>query len=106
MNHNSAYALNSLGWRKLYSGSIDEAIPLVEQAIRLSPRDPLIASFYNMIGTAYLVHSHTDEAIVWYERARKASRQVYRSFAAASPPPMPSGAKPNEPPVSLPKRVG
>jgi len=86
LNHNSAYALNSLGWCKLYSGSIDEAIPLVEQAIRLSPRDPLIASFYNMIGTAYLVHSHTDEAIVWFEKARKASPGVplIRSRLAAA----------------------
>jgi len=86
LNHNSAYALNSLGWCKLYSGSIDEAIPLVEQAIRLSPRDPVIASFYNMIGTAYLVHSHTDEAIVWFEKARKASPGVpiIRSRLAAA----------------------
>jgi tetratricopeptide (TPR) repeat protein len=86
LNHNSAYALNSLGWCKLYSGSIDEAIPLVEQAIRLSPRDPVIASFDNMIGTAYLVHSHTDEAILWFEKARKASPGVplIRSRLAAA----------------------
>jgi TolB-like protein/class 3 adenylate cyclase/Flp pilus assembly protein TadD len=86
LNHNSVYALNSLGWCKLYSGSIDEAIALVKQAIRLSPRDPVIASFYNMIGTAYLVHSHTDEAIVWFEKARKASPAVpiIRSRLAAA----------------------
>jgi adenylate cyclase len=58
----------------------------VEQAIRLSPRDPLIGSFYNMIGTLHLVHSHTDEAIVWLEKARKASPGVpiVRSRLAAA----------------------
>jgi adenylate cyclase len=76
LDHNSVYALNSLGWCKLHTGSIDEAIPLVEQAIRLSPRDPLIGSFYNMIGTLHLLHSHTDEAIVWLEKACNASPGV------------------------------
>lgn len=86
LNHNSVYALNSLAWCKLYTGSIDDAIPLVEKAIRLSPRDPVIGSFYNMIGTLHLVHSHTDEAIVWFEKACKASPGVpiVRSRLAAT----------------------
>ena len=73
LDHNSVYALSSLGWCKLYFGSIDEVIPLVEQVIRLSPRDPRIASFYNLIGTVHLLQSHTDEAIFWLEKARNAS---------------------------------
>ena len=48
----------------------------MEQAIRLSPRDPLIGSFYNMIGTLHLVHSRTNEAIVWLEKARRANPQL------------------------------
>jgi TolB-like protein len=72
LSHNSVYALHSLGWCKLYTGSIDEVIPLVEQAIRLSPRDPWIGSFYYLIGTVHLLQSHTDEAIVWLEKARSA----------------------------------
>ena len=72
MDHNSVYALSSLGWCKLYFGSIDEVIALVEQVIRLSPRDPRIASFYNLIGTVHLLQSHIDEAIVWLEKARSA----------------------------------
>jgi hypothetical protein len=38
LDHSSVYALSSLGWCKLYFGSIDEVIALVEQVIRLSPR--------------------------------------------------------------------
>jgi tetratricopeptide (TPR) repeat protein len=45
LNNNLVYALHSLGWCKLYAGSIDEVIPLVEQAIHLSPRDPGIGTF-------------------------------------------------------------
>ncbi len=42
-NRNWVGALAHLGGCKLFTGSIEEAIPLVEQAIRLSPRDPYIA---------------------------------------------------------------
>ena len=70
MNHNLVHALLNLGWCKLSIGSIEEVIPLVEQAIRLSPRDPGIGSFYHLIGTVHLLQSHTDEAIVWLEKTR------------------------------------
>jgi len=73
LDHNLVAALICLGWCKLYFGSIDEVIPLVEQAIRLSPRDPLIGPFYSRIGTVHLLQSRTDEAIVWLEKARNAS---------------------------------
>jgi adenylate cyclase len=72
-NPNFVAALNGLGWCKLFAGSIDEVIPLVEQAIRLSPRDPNIDPYYNLIGTVHLLQSRTDEAIVWLEKARNAA---------------------------------
>jgi adenylate cyclase len=76
LNHNLVYALNSLGWCKLYLGSIEEVIPLAEQAIRLSPRDPLIGGCYNQIGTVRLLQSHIDEAIVWLEKARSSPPDI------------------------------
>ena len=42
LNRNSVGALQGLGWCKLYTGSMEEAIPIAEQAIRLGPRDPTI----------------------------------------------------------------
>jgi len=75
-NRNSAVALSRLGWCKLYVGSIEEVIPLVEQAIRLSPRDPGIGSFYQLIGTVHLLLSRIDEAIVWLEKTRSAMPTV------------------------------
>jgi TolB-like protein/Flp pilus assembly protein TadD len=70
LDHNLMSALTNLGWCKLYAGSIDQVTPLVEQAIRLSPRDPSIGYFYSLIGTVHLLQSHIDEAIVWFERVR------------------------------------
>ena len=86
LDHNSVYALNSLGLCKLYAGSIEEAIPLVEQAIRLSPRDPGIGHCYNLIGNVHLLQSRIEMAIVWLEKARSAMPGVpiFRSRLAAA----------------------
>ena len=72
LNRNLVGALNGLGWCKLVAGLLDEVIPLAKQAIRLSPRDPHIGSWYYLIGTVHLLQSRTDEAIVWLEKARSA----------------------------------
>jgi adenylate cyclase len=71
-NHNLVASLHGLAWCKLYAGSVGEVIPLVEQAIRLSPRDPSIGHCYDLIGIVHLLQSHIDEAIVWLEKARSA----------------------------------
>ena len=73
VNHNSASAYGMLGWCKFWTGSIDEVIPLEEQAIRLSPRDFFIGTFYYRIGAVHLLQSRIDEAIVWLERAHSAN---------------------------------
>jgi adenylate cyclase len=72
-NGNSTGALFSLGICKIGTGAIEEAIPLEEQAIRLSPRDPAIYSRYLVIGEVHLLQSRTEEAIVWLEKARSAN---------------------------------
>jgi adenylate cyclase len=80
-NRNFVAALNDLAWCKLYVGSIDEVIPLEEQAIRLSPRDPEIGVWYFLIGAVHLLQSRTDEAIVWLEKALSAI-PAYPTFHA------------------------
>jgi tetratricopeptide (TPR) repeat protein len=54
----------------LFLGSIEEAIPLLEQAIRLSPRDPDSHAFYELLGRAHLLKSRTDEGILWLQKSR------------------------------------
>jgi adenylate cyclase len=85
-NRNWADATSSLGHCKLLTGSIEEAIPLMEQAIRLSPRDPNIALMYFRIGEVHLLQSHADEAILWLEKARSAMPTVpwHHSYLASA----------------------
>jgi adenylate cyclase len=101
-NRNWASAYAHIGQCKLYTGSIEATIPILEQVIRLSPRDPFIGSWYNRIGLVHLLQSRTDEAIIWLEKARSASRHIPH-LTPTSPPPMPSKARPNAPPPNLPK---
>jgi TolB-like protein/DNA-binding winged helix-turn-helix (wHTH) protein len=71
--HNQASALAYLAWCKLSIGSIEETIPLEEEAIRLSPHDSHIFNRYGAIGLVHLLQSRTEEAIVWFEKARSAN---------------------------------
>ncbi len=73
LNRNSPNAYANLGQCKFYTGSLEEVIPLVEQAIRLSPRDPILSIWYARIGQVHLLQSRTDEAILWFEKARSAN---------------------------------
>jgi adenylate cyclase len=73
LNRNWINALGAISWCKLYTGSIEQVIPVLEQAIRLSPRDPFIGSWYNRIGTVHLLQSRIDDAILWFEKARTAN---------------------------------
>ena len=70
LNRNWVLVIAALGWCKFLTGSIDEALLLHEQAIRLSPRDPGISNWYDRIGRIHLLQSHTNEAIGWLEKAR------------------------------------
>jgi len=61
-------------------------ITLAEKAIRLSPRDPLISSWYSQIGAVHLLQSRTSEAIVWFEKARSANpaRSIVHAHLASA----------------------
>ena len=61
LNRNWVFAFFALGQCKLFAGSIEETIPLIERAIRISPRDPELV---------HLLQSRTPEAIIWLEKAR------------------------------------
>jgi TolB-like protein len=73
LNRNWVAAIGELGWCKLLTRSADEAIRLHQQAIHLSPRDPLIGIWYSRIGLAYLLRSRIDQAILWLEKGSHAN---------------------------------
>jgi adenylate cyclase len=75
-NRNWASAYADLGWCKFFAGSTEEATPLMERAVRLSPRDPQIGNWESRIGLAYLVQYRIDDAVLWLEKARVAAPEL------------------------------
>jgi TolB-like protein len=73
LNRNWVHAIATLGYCKFITGSIEEAIPAQERAIRLGPRDPQVWQYYYWIGQVNLLESRSDEAILWLEKARSAN---------------------------------
>ena len=80
-NRNHVNALAAMSSCKLYTGSIEQVISILQQVIRLSPRDPYIGAWYNRIGLVHLLQSRVDEAVLWLEKARNANPEL--SFAHA-----------------------
>ena len=80
-DRNATGGLFHLGWCKWMTGSIDEVIPLAEQLIRLSPRDPLIPNLYWRIGMVHLLQSHTGDAVLWLEKAINANPKLSQPHA-------------------------
>ena len=73
LDRNSMHAIGLVGVCKLLTGSIEEAIPLMEQAARLSPRDPFVWLWHFGVGRAHLLQSRIEEALPLLERARIAN---------------------------------
>jgi TolB-like protein/Tfp pilus assembly protein PilF len=86
LNRNAFAAYRNLGACKLLTGSIEESISLEEQAIRLSPRDPVLGVACWRIGSAHLLLSRIDEAIMWFEKARsdEAGLPYVRAYLASA----------------------
>jgi TolB-like protein len=80
-NRNWVGAISCLGVCRFFAGSIEEAIPLLEQAIRLSPRDPSIGYWYVRIGIAHLVQSRIDNAIDCFKKGLSANPENPRRRA-------------------------
>jgi TolB-like protein/class 3 adenylate cyclase len=85
-NPNAVRALFALGQCKRFAGAIEETIPLIERAMRLSPHEPRVGAWCHEIGIVHLLQSRTDEAITWIERARNDSPAVptIRAWLAAA----------------------
>jgi adenylate cyclase len=85
-DRNSVSGLVALGHCRLMTGDIEEVIPLMERAIRLSPRDPQIAVMNYRIGQVHLLQSRIDKAIASLETARSANLELayVRAFLASA----------------------
>jgi adenylate cyclase len=70
LDRNNARALHQLGHTLRYLGEPDAAIPHIEKAIRLNPRDPFVAHYYYALGSCHLFLGHVDLALELLTRAR------------------------------------
>ena len=85
-NPNAVRALFTIGQCKLFTGAIEETIPLLERAMRLSPHEPRVGVWCHQVGRAHLLQSRTEEAITWFEKARNdspAAPYIHAGLAAA-----------------------
>ena len=73
LNRNFVPAYANIAYAKLSAGSTEDAIPLLEEAIRLSPRNSDVGSWYEAIGRAHLMETRADQAVFWLEKARGAN---------------------------------
>jgi adenylate cyclase len=76
LNRNFVSAYANIAYAKLSAGSTQDAIPLLEEAIRLSPRNFDVGSWYWTIGRAHLMEARVDQAVFWLEKALRANPEV------------------------------
>jgi TolB-like protein len=69
LNRNSAHAWNASGWTSSFRNQPTQAIESLQQAMRLSPFDPLGWTFAGGLAFAHLFAHRFEEPIEWAERA-------------------------------------
>ncbi len=69
LNPNFAPGYAQLGVTALELGRPEETLPLVERAMRLSPRDPNLGPWLAIAGMALLHQGRNEEAVSWLRRA-------------------------------------
>ena len=69
LDPNNADALRQLAITLLFLGEPEAAIPNLERAIRLNPRDPNLAAYYWPLGQCHLLLGQVDEAIAFLRKA-------------------------------------
>ena len=79
LNPNLATARYGLGWALTRSGRHEEGIVEVDEAIRLSPRDPMLWAFLFIKAEAYMALARYEEGL---EFARASQRQPNAAYLA------------------------
>ena len=69
LNPNYSHAYFGLGFALALSGEFDEAREMLQTAIRLSPRDPLMVAFTNVLAMTCIMAGILEEALDWSKRS-------------------------------------
>ena len=81
INPSFAHAYYSLGWALLLAGRMEEAVPNIDQALRLNPHDPALWTFLTGRAVALLLLRRYAEAA---DFSRQALRQPSANFLASA----------------------
>jgi adenylate cyclase len=73
LDSNYAFAYFSLGNVEVFRGHPDRALPLYENAARISPRDPLLSNFFSGVSWCYFLLGDNKTAIEWALKSRRAN---------------------------------
>ncbi len=69
LNPNDASAHYLMGWALVFSERPEEGLQYVDDAIRLSPRDPRLWGFLTSKGLAFIAMARFEEALAWCRKA-------------------------------------
>src|ERR1051326_1337155 len=87
LNPNSEFACGYLGGSYAFDGDYQAALPYLDEAIRFSPRSPLLILWYICKGWVALTDERYEEAIAFTEQAREANPEfpdIYAVLASAN----------------------
>ncbi len=77
LEHNSAHALQGLGQTLMFLGRPADALPAIETALRVDPRNPNVAFGHWSLGTCHLLLGHLDMATDLLRKARAENPRVF-----------------------------
>jgi adenylate cyclase len=77
LDRNDAWAVRQLGLTISHSGQPEGAIPYLEKAIRLNPREPTVGSVYASLGACHLFVGRMDQAIYFGRKARAENPRIW-----------------------------
>ena len=81
LNPSLAWAHYGVGAALVFSGRAREALPFLQSAMKLSPRDPNMGSFLVRMADAHLFMRDYDEAIAWAKKALRQSGFQWSRYA-------------------------
>ena len=78
LNVNYAGAYYGLAQVLVYSGRAEESLELMDDAIRLSPRDPILWAFFGLKALAFITMEKYEDALVWAKKAARLPNATVR----------------------------
>ena len=77
LDRNNTSALRQLGVTLMHLGRPEEAIPIIDKGIRLSPYDAGTPGTYQVLGLCHLLLGHVETAIELFRKSLAGNTRLY-----------------------------